>query len=443
MIIQHNLLAQNSNRQLRIHQQSIGKNMEKLSTGYRVNRAADDAAGLSISEKMRAQIRGLNRASKNIQDGISLIQTAEGALQETHSVLQRMRELSVQAANDTYVTADREAIQQEMVQLTAEVDRIAHHTEFNNGIYPLLGAGNEIDTTTNPLSKIFTDYSITFTVTNSTTIDDVAYNPGDKVTVTGVITNYVSNGKTLHVFLGNNFCPRPTDPLDLNELREELIENHDRPNLYSWSLKTDDFKVDENGGIYYPMKVMSYELGGRPVGKHIYDSYPLVSYHPDTDYIHSWGGDKDDPDIMKINLSDLGTSSRGIPSTLWIQAGANAKQSINISLVDATAAGIGLEDVNVMSSSEAGEAIQTVDNAMAKVSRYRSSFGAEQNRLEHAMAVDDNTAENLQNSESKIRDSNMSEEIMEYAKHNILLETGHAVLAQANQSMQGILNLLH
>lgn len=277
MIVQHNMTALNANRQLNITNGSLAKKTEKLSSGYRVNRAADDAAGLSISEKMRAQIRGLDQASSNAQDGISLIQTAEGALNEIHSVLQRMRELTVQAANDTNVTADRRAIAKEIRALTSEIDRIATQTEFN---------------TMKLLSGSF-------------------------------------SGKVL--------------------------------------------QVGANGS-----QTISLKISAMTAGK-------------------------------------LGVSAKVI-------AGAISKSS-------ATGKGI-------------TQLISVVNKAISKVSLQRSALGALQNRLEHTIANADNMSENLQSAESKIRDANMADEMVAYSSFSILQQAGQSMLAQANQSTQGVLSLL-
>ncbi len=277
MIVQHNMTALNANRQLNITNGSLAKKTEKLSSGYRVNRAADDAAGLSISEKMRAQIRGLDQASSNAQDGISLIQTAEGALNEIHSVLQRMRELTVQAANDTNVTADRRAIAKEIRALTSEIDRIATQTEFN---------------TMKLLSGSF-------------------------------------SGKVL--------------------------------------------QVGANGS-----QTISLKISAMTAGK-------------------------------------LGVSAKVI-------AGAISKS-------DATG-----KDITKL--------ISVVNKAISKVSLQRSALGALQNRLEHTIANADNMSENLQSAESKIRDANMADEMVAYSSFSILQQAGQSMLAQANQSTQGVLSLL-
>ncbi len=278
MIVQHNMTALNANRQLGITNTNLSKSTEKLSSGYRVNRAADDAAGLSISEKMRGQIRGLNQASTNAQDGTSLIQTAEGALGEMHSVIQRMRELTVQASNDTYVTADRVAIALEVRALTSEIDRISSQTEFNT------------------------------------------------------------------------------------------------------------------------MKLLS-------------------------------GGFKD-----KV-----------------LQVGANANQLITFGISAMSSKALGLQNAEVAAKISAapngsGTKITTIisriNSALTKVSLQRSTLGAIQNRLEHTITNADNTSENLQSAESRIRDLDMAKEMVSYSKSSILQQAGQSMLAQANQATQGVLSLL-
>ena len=275
MIVQHNMTALNANRMLGVSVNNVAKSTEKLSSGYRINRAGDDAAGLSISEKMRGQIRGLEQASTNAQDGVSLIQTAEGALNEIHSVVQRMRELTVQASNDTNVTADRVAIAKEIHALTSEITRIASQTEFNT------------------------------------------------------------------------------------------------------------------------MKLLDGSFTGKQ-----------------------------------------------------LQVGANAGQQISINIVAMSAgtSGLGLQDIGgTVSAGEADditELLKTIDSALSSVSTQRSALGAIQNRLEHTIANADNVAENLTDAESRIRDVDMAEEMVNFSKNNILQQAGQSMLAQANQSTQGVLSLL-
>ena len=274
MVVQHNLQAANTNRQLGITTSAQAKSTEKLSSGYKINRAADDAAGLSISEKMRSQIRGLNKASSNAQDGVSLVQTAEGALNETHSILQRMNELATQAANGTNTSVDRSAIRAELDQLTSEINRIQSTTQFNT-----------------------------------------------------------------------------------------------------------------------------------------------------------------------MNLLD-GTFS-GKTNQMKLQVGALSGQSIDFSIANMCATKIGLNTtLSVSTFTKAGSYMKSVQNAIEVVSKQRSAMGAIQNRLEHTIANLDTTSENTQSAESRIRDTDMASEMVTYSKNNILAQAGQSMLAQANQSTQGVLSLL-
>ena len=269
MVVQHNLSAMNTNRQMSTITSSLQKSTEKLSSGYKINRAGDDAAGLSISEKMRSQIRGLNKAASNAQDGISLIQVAEGALNETHSILQRMNELATQAANDTNVTADRNAIQSEMDQLTSEIDRIQSTTQFNTK-----------------------------------------------------------------------------------------------------------------------------------------------------------------------NLLDGSFTSKNL------QVGALSGQVIKISISGMAASSIGIKDLKVSDNNSAGSAMSKIQLAITSVSDQRSTLGAIQNRLEHTINNLNTTSENTSAAESRIRDTDMASEMVEYSKNNILQQAGQSMLAQANQQNQGVLSLI-
>jgi len=269
MVVQHNLTAMNANRQLGITTSAQAKSSEKLSSGYKINRAGDDAAGLTISEKMRSQIRGLNKASDNAQDGVSLIQVAEGALNETHSILQRMNELATQAASDTNTTSDRNAIMSEMDQLQSEITRIQSTTQFN---------------TMNLLDGSFT-------------------------------------GKNL-------------------------------------------------------------------------------------------------------------------------QVGSLSSQKITISISNMDAGSLNVTGLSVSSYAAAGSAMDKIQSAISKVSEMRSNLGALQNRLEHTISNLDNISENTSSAESRIRDTDMADEMVQYSKNNILAQAGQSMLAQANQSTQGVLSLL-
>lgn len=408
MILQHNLLAMTANRQLGINNKEQQKKTETLSSGYRINRACDDAAGLTISEKMRGQVRGLNRASDNIGEGISLVQTAEGALNETHSILQRMRELAVQAANDTNTTDDRAIIQNEVSQLIEEVDRIAYQTEYNNGIYPLLGGGEGITS-----AQIF-EKSVTIVLKQNLTYDGVNYNVGDTVTITGMS----SNGREVLFDRGAWY-----DPGTFMTVTSPCFSVH-----------SSDLRCDENGHIYITSKadgVRAYFMLGNDANDTSPD--PIIEPTESQCAVYLARG------YTYCTMRGSGFTS---VQNLWIQAGANSNQGICIPLVDATAKGIGLGDIRVMSCLEATNSITDIDHAISVVNEYRSSFGAQQNRLVHAMAIDDNTAENLQSAESRIRDADMAEEMVEYSKYGILSQAGQAILAQAGQMPEGILSLL-
>lgn len=274
MVVQHNLTAANTNRQLGITTNGLQKSTEKLSSGYKINRAADDAAGLSISEKMRNQIRGLNKASDNAQDGISLVQTAEGALNEVHSMLQRMSELAVQAANGTNATTDRTALNDEVQQLKTEIQRVGSTTQFN-----------------------------------------------------------------------------------------------------------------------------------------------------------------------KMNILDGGFSA-GTKKALQVGANANQTISIAISALKLVVSSSLADGLKISTATNAQSAITTVQSSIEKLSTLRSKLGAVQNRLEHTVANLDNISENTQSAESRIRDTDMAEEMVQYSKNNILQQAGQSMLAQANQANQGVLSLL-
>lgn len=274
MVVQHNLTAANTNRQLGITTNGLQKSTEKLSSGYKINRAADDAAGLSISEKMRNQIRGLNKASDNAQDGISLVQTAEGALNEVHSMLQRMSELAVQAANGTNATTDRTALNDEVQQLKTEIQRVGSTTQFN-----------------------------------------------------------------------------------------------------------------------------------------------------------------------KMNILDGGFSA-GTKKALQVGANANQTISIAISALKSVVGSSLISNLKISTATNAQSAITTVQSSIEKLSTLRSKLGAVQNRLEHTVANLDNISENTQSAESRIRDTDMAEEMVQYSKNNILQQAGQSMLAQANQANQGVLSLL-
>lgn len=460
-IVAHNLLAMNANRQFGITSKKKAKSTEKLSSGYKINRAADDAAGLSISEKMRRQIRGLNKAEENIQDGISLCQVADGALNETHDILQRMNELAVKAGNDTNSQTDRAFIQTEIDALTAEIDRIANQTTFNEEIYPLLGKEKNTSNTIVPdassiridengtawiLPEELKEYTATFGVFSNQTVyvDDIEYNSSQHGTIT-VVGYQPYDAPTIipHWFgravSGTNLSNHLTLPIS-SSLNKE------------YSLFISDLKVNANGHVYYVSKLNGqnvYPVIGRdengnwlsvPIGVDLDSSYPSLpqpghngSYVLATRYNSTGQGN---------NTEGVGNGENVENRNIFIHMATEPGIGMFIDLVNATAKGIGVDKLDVSSMENAGNAINAIKGAIEKISGYRNVFGSQQNRLEHAMRVNANIAENTTDAESRIRDTDVAKEMLTFSNENILAQTGQSMLSQANQSQQNILSLL-
>lgn len=452
MVIQHNISAINTNRQLGLTTRHIAKSSEKLSSGYKINRAADDAAGLSISEKMRKQIRGLNQASENIEDGVSLCQVADGALNETVSILQRMRELAVQSANGTNSTSDRKAIDMEIMQLKTEVDRIAKTTKFNDAVYPLntpvIYSKVVVETVGSPgdnwTGGLLREKTVTFQTNRACTYEGTRYNLGDTITITGLTTNDVE----VWVFQGatSNYLNPSDNWFDSS--------GHDNDNMKA--LKLSDLKVDEQNRLYYvnASNTKMYAVYQDNAGL----SDPLAFFAT-----LSTG-------FRYMTIDDLGVSQTppviqtetkrylSLNEATSIHAGASSSQTnkIQVPIVNATCEGLGIADLTVVNAERGPnvdddtataeenttKAMLMLDKAIATASSYRSAFGAVQNRLEHAQRIDDNTAENTQAAESQIRDTDMADEMVRYSNTSILMQAGQSMLAQANQSKQGVLSLV-
>ncbi len=375
MRINHNIAALNTYRQLTVNNEASSKAIEKLSSGLRINRAGDDAAGLAISEKMRGQIRGLEMASKNAQDGISLIQTAEGALSETHAILQRMRELTVQSLNDTNEAEDRGALNEEFMALIAEIDRIADTTQFNGKVLlnGELGGG-----------KLDED-----------SVEGLAEAGVAGITIAGAEAGeykLVLSETTLTV----------TYP----------VEGEDDPT--TTTIEIADEEVPEGFGV------ATIELKNEDVDLGI---------------------------VLRIN-ANFNTGTEGVTfkvesgSELSLQIGANETQTIEIAINNMDAGALGVATTSIADKDGANEALVALDGAIKAVSTQRSALGAYQNRLEHTISNVDTAAENLTAAESRIRDVDMAREIMEFTKTAILTQAAQAMLAQANQQPQGVLQLL-
>ncbi len=392
MRINNNLMAMNTHRQLGINTAQGAKSIEKLSSGYRINRAGDDAAGLAISEKMRGQIRGLDQASRNAQDTISLIQTAEGALNESHSILQRMRELSVQSANDTNTDADRTALQNEVTQLVSELDRIGNTTEFNTKKL-LEGSAKGVSSSVAGTVRVNNNSPLTLTTTSL-----------DAQAATGAKLSGA------YMIIRTNVSAATFAAADYQVIGPNGAVSTDLVMTSSASITVANTITGE---------ISTIAVGGTGVNDNmnVGDSITLV-----------FGK-------YEAASSSLGNSVMG-------QIGANSGQTAFISMGDMRAAALGVDTVNIGTKLGAAVAIETVQGALEKVSSQRSSLGAMQNRLEHTIKNVDTASENLQASESRIRDVDMAKEMMTFTKNNILTQAAQAMLAQANQAPQGVLQLL-
>lgn len=412
MIINHNMNALNAHRNMGVNNTASGKSMEKLSSGLRINRAGDDAAGLAISEKMRGQIRGLEQSSRNASDGISLIQTAEGALNETTNILQRMRELAVQSANDTNTADDREQLQKEMTQLGEEIDRIANNTEFNT---KKLLNGNMGVATVEKEGTLTNKGTLQPGLDGNTKLQDLKDANGNSlgIEVDDTITaTWSVNGtqKTFKYTVAND--------KKVSEFLKELKDNDN-------SIK--EAKID--GGailIESATKGTAGQINGFSIE------------------VKSASGARKEAAsnaFSSFEVKDKAADTRPNGSAN-LQIGANASQQLNLSIEDMRATALGVKNLQVGTQSQANTAINVIDEATKRVSSERANLGAAQNRLEYTISNLDNTAENLTSAESTLRDVDMAKEMMEYSKNNILSQAAQSMISQANQQPQNVLQLL-
>ena len=416
MVVQHNLTAMNSNRMLGVTTSTQAKSTEKLSSGYKINRAADDAAGLSISEKMRKQIRGLTQASSNAQDGISAVQTAEGALNEVQDMLQRMNELAVKAANGTNSEDDRNYIQDEVNQLIKEIDRVSTTTKFNE-TYLLKGdASVEFKEPTDVAVK-FEDGDDTAGQTKNATIE---------FNVAGIKTKGGKSDATFNI-LGKNYSVRVEEDDTDATVAKKLAE----------AINADKLS-DDNAGEF------KAEADTTTSGKITLTSAKKAAVKDNEKF-------KDGTD-MKVKSSGVLTLD------LHVGADSTVDNQISVDIKQMSADVLGLKTGNSTTGTNTGDldtllvngkddkhardAIDTIASALQEVSKQRSALGAAQNRLEHTISNLDNVVENTTSAESSIRDTDMATEMVKYSNNNILAQAGQAMLAQANQSNQGVLSLL-
>ena len=456
MVVQHNMQAANANRMLNITSGAQSKSTEKLSSGYRINRAADDAAGLSISEKMRKQIRGLDKASSNAQDGVSSVQTAEGALTEVHSMLQRMNELATQAANGTNSTTDRSAIQDEISQLTTEIDRVAETTKFNE-TYLLKGdkgtkevymkghdAGLNGSLTDNATSATFKvaagaldagksvtiggkDYTIGATVDEAKKIaDDKKTTKGAKVTVNGV--EYISDGTVLK--------DAKSIVLDTSTIKAGDIVSDGTKTLTASDIDTATGVDKSNSSVIsaaQAVKLMTTELtAANNIG---------TTKNAATVTAEKYASDTGVKFTINKGTAEV---AEKLSFSLHVGSDADMTNKITVGIETMNSSYLGIKGLNVNDDSgiAATYAVDAISDALQKVSDQRSSLGAVQNRLEHTIDNLDNVVENTTSAESRIRDTDMAKEMVNYSKNNILAQAGQSMLAQANQSNQGVLSLL-
>lgn len=409
MIINHNIAALNTHRQLSSNTANTNKNIEKLSSGLRINRAGDDAAGLAISEKMRGQIRGLDQASRNSQDGISLIQTAEGALNETHSILQRMRELSVQSANDTNTSSDRGELQKEMNELVKEIDRISQTTQFNtkNLLDGSMGEGVSVATKNitgnTALATTATGTDVLTALTDKNT-NNLGIAVGDTIEV-----SYVKNGITTITSMAAVTASTMASITDL--------------------LGADGAATFSNtAGIQITAGTSGYAGAVNGLTITVKDSTGAVRAGA-TNALSGF--------TQTTAAKDQRTDGQAT-----FQIGANTGQNIQLSIENVGSSALGVKDMKIGNQGQANVAIKVIDAATQAVSTERSKLGAVQNRLEHTINNLGTASENLTAAESRVRDVDMAKEMMQQTKNNILAQAAQAMLAQANQQPQGVLQLL-
>ena len=410
MRIQHNIMALNSQRQLGINNNNISKSLEKLSSGYKINRAGDDAAGLAISEKMRAQIKGLETATDNANDAISLIQTAEGGLQEVHSMLNRMTELATKSANGTYDNeTDRKALQDEFDALNAEINRIAESTNFN-GINLLDGTMNN--------GKASTDTAYTITAGNVVTLSASA--AGDSTTVT------VKGNKTVE----KNTINVTVDSTD-HKLTIELGSKDD--SVYTTS------QIESAVHSAIKAKLDAGEITAEEAKN--WSTFKLSEENGAT-----LAFKKDDEGTIALGLDQRkdGAGNAISASALVLQIGDtnDTFNQLDLAIEDMHASALGTLTAQVNNRDKASVAMKTIKEAINKVSTQRGKLGALQNRLDHTINNLGITTENITAAESRIRDVDMAKEMMTFTKNSVLQQSAQAMLAQANQQPQSVLQLL-
>ncbi|SET28550.1 flagellin N-terminal helical domain-containing protein [[Clostridium] polysaccharolyticum] len=485
MFINHNMPALRTNSQLKTNTGRMNKSLEKLSSGYKINRAADDSAGMAIARKMKTQIAGLNQASRNASDGISVIQTAEGALTEVHNMLQRMRELSVQAANGTLTEDDRHAIQDEINQLKQEVDRISTDTEFNTKAL-LDGSLDRKSHSSNPLIQVFsaneTVGSGSYKVKLAAVPEQARYEGGASSAFGGT-DGRVSAGEEGVITINNESVT-----IYEGETRAEVIEKvRDLCSRVDVAMETKVKDADLTAvGTAYRFVSLEYgseqkleinisnsalatalgmdndveEKGKDPVLQKVdgFKNTATITYTNHNAIITDYNGFE-----MKIDLEPAAKQLKAIKDgntaltdptnqeavisvfdagPMVLQIGANEHQTVGVTIPEMSTKALGVENINVLSEAGAQHAITKVDDAVNLVSEVRAKLGAYQNRLESSIANVDIASLNLDEALSRIEDVDMAEEMTKYTQLQVLVQASTSMLAQANEQPQTVLSLL-
>ncbi len=487
MIVQHNLTAMNSNRMLGLTTSAQAKSTEKLSSGYKINRAADDAAGLSISEKMRKQIRGLTQASLNAQDGISAVQTAEGALNEVQDMLQRMNELAVKAANGTQSENDRSYIQNEIDQLTTEIDRVAETTKFNE-TYLLKGdstlqkgysysyaktataatatatfasdtvtglqvsisfetASAAIQDSQNDLAKALKSAGMALTAASTWTSD--ATTAAKKDTFSLQLNGAAADKYTV-------VSTSTSGQFEIQDAKGNKLATVTTSGTYAYSASsTMDYKNTVNFNATSITKAAAttteaayYDKDGNKIATNALSNYfdvnnaGTIVAKPGASKVYDAVGNEATLNVNEVAKTQDMTASLGFSLHVGADSTSNNQITLNLDLMNAKGLGVNGLRVDGTNDKNALAAVETLKEAIQKVSTQRSALGAVQNRLEHTINNLDNVVENTTSAEASIRDTDMASEMVKYSNQNILAQAGQAMLAQANQSNQGVLSLL-
>jgi flagellin len=487
MIINHNIPALNTYRSLTINNENTSKSLSKLSSGLRITGAGDDAAGLAISEKMRSQIRGLGQASRNAYDGKSLLAVAEGALNEVHSILQRMKELAVQSANDTNTQFDRGEIQKEVEQLKTEIDRISRDTEFNtmkllNGTMENRAtvSGMTTNLNGNPMLKgTFKDaafgfeiggavveggvYTLSTSVSMSGTVADIQSNGVEAVaddisflkftTLTGGGTGLGAKYGEYRLDISGNLGGTYDLTLTGPDGRYEILKSQGSSTMATFSqigvaFKFNSHSITGDGYITFKNVLTNamFTLTGKAdsgrtttVGLKIGKTHSIQTYTGQTLDI---GGIQFKLTVGLFTIASTSARINVVDKSIKLHIGANAGQNMSISILDSSAKALGVNKVDLKEQKTSDLAITAIDTAINKVSSERSKMGAIVNRLDHTIANLGVAGENMTAAESRIRDVDMAKEIMDFTKNQILSQAAQSMLAQANALPQGILQLL-